>query len=297
MSEATEALDLDTPDVPASGEVETSSRPTDIDSGEPEQEAEGDDSAPVVEDDFDDLEFDGETYRIPKKLKPGFMMQSDYTRKTQEVAQTRQELEAERSRVAQQAEATASLTENRKKLILAEATLEKYAKVDWAKIEAEDPFKAQTLWREQAQWKDYLGGLKAHVEKDEATLSEAANSEKNKRLTETARAIQSAIPGWNNDLAKKLESFGQTSLGMTQKQLDKGVLKVGAPFVVAIHKAMLADQLIQKQQLAAKTPTTPADPVKPLAVVSKGKAPAARKSLDDMSMEEYVAARKAGRKV
>jgi hypothetical protein len=293
MSEATEALDLDTPDVPASGEVETSSRPTDIDSSDLEQEEGGETTS--TEDDLDDLEFDGETYRIPKKLKSGFMMQSDYTRKTQEVAQTRQELEAERARVAQQAQATESLTENRKKLILAEATVEKYAKIDWAKLEAEDPFKAQTLWREQSQWTDYAGKLKAHVEKDQATLSEAATSEKNKRLNETFQAIPKAIPGWNGDLAKKLEAFGQTSLGMTTKQLDKGIEKVGAPFVLALHKAYLADQLIQKQQQAAKTTTAPQETVKPLATISRGKAPASRKSLADMSMDEYAAARKAGR--
>lgn len=294
MSEATEALDLDTPDVPASGEVETSSRPTDIDSSDLEQEADGDEAAQDDEDDLDDLEYNGKQYRIPKELKSGFMKDADYTRKTQTVAERARELEAREAEITQRAQAVESLTENRKKLILAEATLDKYAKIEWAKLEAEDPFKAQTLWREQSQWTDYAGKLKAHVEKDQATLSEAATSEKNKRLNETFQAVPKAIPNWNGDLAKKLEAFG-TSLGMTTKQLDKGIEKVGAPFVVALHKAYLADQLIQKQQQAAKTTTAPQETVKPLATISRGKAPASRKSLADMSMDEYAAARKAGR--
>src|ERR1051326_1092636 len=140
MSDGTETLDQNGPET-ATTEVENSSQPTDIDSSDLEQNHEGEDTASTVDDDLDELEFDGEKYTIPKKLKPGFMMQADYTRKTQEVAQTRQELEAERERVAQQAKVTESLTENRKKLILAEATLDRYAKADWAKLEAEDPFK------------------------------------------------------------------------------------------------------------------------------------------------------------
>jgi hypothetical protein len=55
---------------------------------------------------------------------------------------------------------------------------------------------------------------------------------------------------------------------------------------------MLADQLVAKQQAAAKTPTAPQEPVKPLAPVRKGNAPARTGLHDDLDTEEWARRRR-----
>ena len=53
-----------------------------------------DDEAPE-EDDSEELEHDGQKYKLPKALKPLLMMQADYTQKTQALAEQRKAFEAE----------------------------------------------------------------------------------------------------------------------------------------------------------------------------------------------------------
>lgn len=52
------------------------------DEGKVEEEAPDSTAGPTAE-----IEFDGETYQVPEKLKDAFMMKADYTRKTMEVAE------------------------------------------------------------------------------------------------------------------------------------------------------------------------------------------------------------------
>lgn len=290
MSDGTDTLDQNAPET-ASEEVENNSLPTDSAPSDLGQD-EGGEEAASPEDELDELEWDGEKYSIPKKLKPGFMMQSDYTRKTQEVAEERKTLAAEKASLAEQVERVKALSEDRKQLIRVDDFLERQSKVNWQQFFRDDPLEAPAKWAEYQHWQQQRQGIVAKVEENEAALSEAAQSEKTKRLTETFKAVATQIPGWNGDLAKKLESFATTS-GMTVKQLDKGIEKVGASFVKMLHKAYLADQILQSKQQAAKVSSVPQEPVKPLAVVSKGKAPAARAGLhDDLDSEEWAKRRR-----
>jgi len=59
--------------------------------------------------DLEEIEHDGKKHRVPKELKDAFLRQSDYTRKTQEVAEARRQVEqtwAEAQHTAQQLVAT-----------------------------------------------------------------------------------------------------------------------------------------------------------------------------------------------
>src|ERR1044072_211867 len=68
-----------------------------------EPEAVGDDQAEGSEDELEDWEEEGKTYKVPKPLKSHLLRNRDYTSKTQELAATRKEVEAERERVAEEA--------------------------------------------------------------------------------------------------------------------------------------------------------------------------------------------------
>ena len=72
------------------------------DEPEVEDNAENAETEESDEDDLEEFEWNGRKVKGPKGLKEGLMMQADYTRKTQEVANTRKELEARAQRLEQQ---------------------------------------------------------------------------------------------------------------------------------------------------------------------------------------------------
>jgi hypothetical protein len=282
MSEEALTLDQTAPEAPASTEVETEVAATEDQDLEASSEA-----APSDDEDLDELDYDGEKYRIPKKLKPGFMMQADYTRKTQEVAQTRQELEAQKQRIAEQAKAVEEINEDTERLALAKHNLKQFEAINWQQLENEDPFKAQTLWRQYSQWKDFKAVTEGRLSDNKAKRSEAATSERTTRIQEVIAEV-TKIPGWNAEVDTKVQKYAH-SIGLTDKQIEDGVVSLGAPFVKALHKAFQADQFIQKQQQAAKPDPVNPEPVKPLATVTKAKPAPVKAGLHDgLSTEEWV---------
>src|SRR5215204_4003947 len=68
------------------------------------------------DEEFEEVERAGKKYRIPAALKGELMMQSDYTKKTQEVSETRKALEAREAEIAQQAARVKELSEDHKRL-------------------------------------------------------------------------------------------------------------------------------------------------------------------------------------
>lgn len=109
MSEATTdqpEADLEAASTPADDGVDTS---TDIDADDDtdQDEADGDDAdgqSDETDDDSEEIEVKGAKYKIPKAVKPLLLMQEDYTKKTQEVADQRRALESRETEITQKAE-------------------------------------------------------------------------------------------------------------------------------------------------------------------------------------------------
>ena len=91
--------EMEQPALPESEVVETPTQPTDNDpQGTDEPNAE----TQPVESDSEEIEHEGEKYRVPKALKNAFYAQADYTTKTQTLAEERRSFEAERQQLAAQ---------------------------------------------------------------------------------------------------------------------------------------------------------------------------------------------------
>jgi hypothetical protein len=91
----------------------------DLDGEDPEEEA---------EEETDEVDLDGKKYRIPKALKAQLMMQADYTRKTQELAENRRELE---QRAVQQSQANDAVIKAHAKAVNLDERLAEYETIDW----------------------------------------------------------------------------------------------------------------------------------------------------------------------
>ena len=191
-----------------------------------------------AEPDLFELELDGVTHTLPAALKGAFMRQADYTRKTQELAEHRRAVEAEREALRQEAASQRAASGDRLRLAALEARLEDFAAIDWDAYAQHDPQRAQMAWQayqETARAHEQLGYAVAH---EEERLRLQAARDAAEAMTETGRRLSREIEGWSPEVAAKLVDYAQ-AFGVTLEELreaaDPRLWKL-------LHKAWKADQ-------------------------------------------------------
>jgi hypothetical protein len=213
-----------------------------------------DDDRGDAEPDTFELKLDGQVHTLPAALKGAFLRQADYTRKTQELAEHRRALDAERTQVAQLAQAHANASNDRVQLAALDHQLAGLHGVDWRAFGQQDPQGAQALYRKfqgLAQARDQLAGAVAqheHGRKLQAAR-EAAQA-----MAETGRTLAKEIEGWSPELAGKLTDYARghgVTLEELQNASDPRVWKI-------LHKAYVADQAGQRDAAAKAQAVRPA---------------------------------------
>jgi Asp-tRNA(Asn)/Glu-tRNA(Gln) amidotransferase A subunit family amidase len=256
-------------------EVELAVEPA-IEEGEGEVES-------TPEDDFEELDWNGKTVKVPKGLKDGLMFQADYTRKTQEVAATRKELEAERERIAQQAKATEQELQARAQLQHIDSELKRFEQFDWARYQAyrqQDPIAADEAWNYVQHLRAQKGELSTTISQAEQARVEQANREVGERLQKTSEFART-LPGYSPQTEVEVIEFAREQ-GFTDDDLRRNMNP-------AVFKMLWLARLGQKTLNAPKKPAQQTPPPKPLETVS-GKASAPiRKPISKMSIEEHAA--------
>lgn len=202
--------------------------------------------------DLFELELDGQVHVLPAALKGAFLRQADYTRKTQELAEQRRALEAERQGLAQRAGADAS--EDRTQLAVLDHYLTEFEQVDWQAFEATNPQAARQMWakfEDLAQTRERLAEAVTHGE-SRAELQRAREAAE--RMAETGRTLAQEIEGWSPDTAAKLVEYAQ-AFGVTMEELaeaaDPRLWKL-------LHKAWRADQASQQDAASRAQAIRPA---------------------------------------
>jgi hypothetical protein len=227
---------------------------------------------------FEEVEYEGKRYALPKELKDAILRQSDYTRKTQELAQQREQSTAEIAAEKARIEADRANFQAAARLVALDDRLQQFANVDWQALSQSDPVAAQQQFFQYQQLKDARGGLVAQIQQHE---SQRALQEREA----TARAMQQAnevlgreIKGWSPEVAKELRAVAK-SLGADDKSVDS----IREPWIVkALYAQKVLSEMTAKAQ--AKPPPPPAVPVK---TVTGGP----QKAVADpnkMSIDEYM---------
>lgn len=220
-----------------------------------------------------ELELDGETHLLPVALKGAFLRQSDYTRKTQELAEHRRAVEAERRALADHRRGLDDEAGDRATLVALDRHLEAFEGVDWDALAAEDPRRARALWdnyeETQALREQFAFALSHH---DHRRSLEAAR-EAAEAMAATGQRLREEIDGWSPEVAAKLVDYGQ-AFGVTLEELaemaDPRLWKL-------LHKAWQADQ--------AEAGDAPS--VRPAVMVSGGGAAAAGVR-DELGTREWM---------
>jgi hypothetical protein len=197
----------------------------------------------AAEPDTFEVELDGEVHALPAALKGAFLRQADYTRKTQELAEHRRALEAERQALADRAGAGEAASRDRLRLAALDDQLEDFQEVDWEGFAAQDPEGAQALWAAFQRTGEAREQLAYALTHHESRRQLEAAREAAEAMAETGRKLSEEIDGWSPEVASKLVDYAQ-AFGVTLDELrqmaDPRLWKL-------LHKAYQADQAGQRE--------------------------------------------------
>lgn len=240
--------------VEASAEAEAPAQETDE---QPEAEA---------DDGFVELELEeGEKYRVPQKLKDSFLRQSDYTRKTQEVATLQKQAQAVIEQQQLKAQFDNFTAEDQQKLNTVRAQIAQYKQVDWANLPIEDHFKYRAVLD---QLKDQAQELEAGLKGKQQQFEQMLNGRR-------AQAAQQAY----EYIGQHVKGFAPDS--QVEREVAQAAVKHGMPveafaqialmypgFAVLAHKAKQYDELQSAKTTAVKAVQKAPPIIKPGAVTS-----------------------------
>lgn len=268
----------------------TIAEPTVVDEPEalPDPLAVQDEPAPPVEDDGEDFEWEGQQLRGPKGIKDSILRHSDYTKKTQEIAAQRKELESRETEINQRRQVSDEELDARAALKTVNSEIERFKDYDYQAYQQhyqQDPMAAAQAWAYKQDLMARKGDVEAAIGKAQQTRTEEAQRDFAKRLQETTDFAAKNIPGWSDDHAGKLVEFA-TGNGASMEFLRTNM---SPALMQMIHWAHIG-----KQTLSTPAPKPATVPATPLKIVAAKSAPTNRTDLASMSMDEYVAARKRG---
>lgn len=223
------------------GETTTARPAQDDEVSEPLTEAaEIEATTQVIDDAFADIEWDGQSYRIPTTLKEAVMRTEDYTKKTQELAEQRRAVEQVKSLAESHGMETAfrqSISAEQQDIGIIDAYLKNVSSIDWASMSTEQMMRQRI---EIDQVKERREALAQAINEKRGQF----NSQMQARINELrgkAREIASkSIQGFGEDTEKTMRDFAKSE-GLADSEIDN-VLLDPRSFKI-IYKAMQFDKV------------------------------------------------------
>jgi hypothetical protein len=235
-------------------------------------------------DDGEEIEHEGRKYLVPRALKPLLLMQADYTRKTQEVAEQRRAVLAERQALHQTSQAEPDAYARATTLA---GQLAQYQQVDWRAWHDSDPFAASAATSEYNMLRDQHSQALGQLSQMRGQRNFLAQQDTARRTEEGRAALAKAIPGWSEDLKARLIGFA-AGYGFSRDELDD--LEADPRVARVLHAAFSGSKSAETARKVHNT--LAAQQVQPAASVRARGAPPA--GLDDrLSPDEWVRRRNA----
>lgn len=235
-----------------------------------EAEAESDDAEESDDNDEQEptytVKVDGQSMEVPlSELLKGYSRTSDYYRKTEAVANTRKEVEAQLESVKQERAQYAQLLGALEQQVKSSMT----AEPDWARLRQEDPIEYAAQWAEYQQRERQFAAMQAEQQRVSRLQEEERAQQMQQILQQQAQAMVEAIPEWKDSTRaanekKAIAEYAQ-KLGFTADELAQ---TYDHRAVVALRKAYLYDQIMARKATIKPAPTLTAAPLRPGAAPS-----------------------------
>lgn len=252
----------------------------DFDTDEPESE---EDETEEAEDESEEVDFEGKKYKLPKELKDALLRQSDYTKKTQEVAEQRKSIETQKQQAEVAIQAVTQFQKEFTELSMVNNDLDRFAGFDWNAAINESPvdaMKLQMKYQELVQQKQDLTGRINNIQQE---VEQRRSVELKDAIQRANTVLSKEIPGWGADKYVEISKTATELLGISQKELDE---TIDPRIWKGLHMISEFQKLQQKSLTKIKT-TDKAEP-KPTVVVKSSGSSKAVTNPDKMSTEEWL---------
>jgi hypothetical protein len=167
---------------------------------------------------FEEVEWEGKTYQVPPELKEAVIRQSDYTKKTQDLASQRQLLEhqqAQQRLAGLQQEFEKSVATERQQIGMLDYLIEQRSKANWAQMNTDELVRARL---ELDQFKEQKSAIEAEIGKKQQQHS-AKLQESLAAAREQANALlKQRIPQWSEATAKETRDWALAN-GFTNEEV------------------------------------------------------------------------------
>lgn len=229
-----------------------------------------------------DVEYDGKTHKVDPALKDAIMRHSDYTQKTQTVAQERKEFETK----VQEFQAQQQVSEVVQNARIEAGVLDRQiAQMEQMSIEGYSQEEINALRMDLRDLQEKRGQIGQGLQQYTNQENEKQSLEETKLLESVRTEAALRIPNFTDERREQLEKIaiehGASSDDMVIT--DPGAYEI-------LHYADIGKKFAARQAQATKMKTAQAG--QPQSKV--GGAASGGKSAEDMSMSEYVQARTAG---
>lgn len=233
-------------------------------------------------------ELEGVKLRGPKealeRIKAERLMQADYTRKTQEVAEQRKTVEAEQQRFQQNVVLHQQAMQEIARVTAIDDRLQQFSQVNWAQLANDNPVQALQLQGEYQQLQAARGQLVNAITQKQQQVIAQQQQESAKRLQDAEAFVKREIKDWSPEKDRELESYAKTQ-GVDSRALSQFILTNPA-ILKLVDKAAQFDRLV-------KTRTAKPVQEQPKPVTRIGGAGANnKKPLSEMSDNEFIEARR-----
>lgn len=218
-----------------------------------EEESDGDDDGDKPE---QLVEIDGEQLTL-EEVKLGYLRQSDYTRKTQAVAEQRKAAEEERQYFASSLNSI---------LTAVGADIQRFEGVDWERAAAENPDQYRQAKAAYEQSRQLFDGIRQQTEDFVQRTKQAQESALKAQAKESVAILKTAIPGWSNELYAQIGEYAQKELGFEPGEFNN----------IADHRAIRSIWKAMQYDRGRKVATEKTVKVAPTRTLSDKKAAEAK---------------------
>lgn len=202
-----------------------------------------------------EVDFSGKQYKLPPELKDALMAQSDYTRKTQEVAEQRRMLDQQVMLQQQEAQFNQAVAPELDHLKQLDLQLSQYKKLDWNQMD----FETMTRTRlEMDRVKDAREEINASIQNKKGQFEQYRKKMVSEATQKGNEYLKKHIQNWGPEVAQDL-----TQYGMKEGYSDVELGSLTDPRIIkTLWKARQWDEL-QSQKGTVKRAEKVAPVIKP----------------------------------
>jgi hypothetical protein len=231
------------------------------------------------------VDYEGKPYKLPPELKDALLRQADYTRKTQEVAEQRRAIEAQRAQAEQAIQLVSNYQKEYSELSGIDAQLQKFNDLDWNTLISENPQDAMRLQARLNELRQQRETAVQNIQNVQQQVMQQREQEQQRYIAESVATLQRDIPSWNNELYNSVLNASKQNYGFSAEEVNN---VIDARYIKVLHDAMKWRQSQEKlKKQASRKPE--AAPTK----VTKSAKPVPKGLSDDLSDEEWMKRRNA----